>query len=981
MKRILFSFSLIFLLSPGTLFAQRDSLRNLFLDAESWFLFEEYADALPLYMQLLESDPGNDNLKYRIGVCLLNDPYQKDKAIEYLLDASDNINPDHKESSLKESTAPQDVLYYLGDAYLVNELLNKAIDAYQQFLEIMDREVYDEELVLAQITACENAKRLKTMPVDFDLLLLDSLINTRYSDIQPVISGDGTKLAFTTELPFYDGAFFCEKTDEGWSYPQSITQILGFDADVYPVGLSYDGTEMILYYDDQYIGNLYYSKYEEGRWQEASKLGENISTKYWESHGCFSKDGRTLYFTSNRKGTYGGVDIYTSERQPDGKWGVPENLGPTINSRYNEESPYIAEDGQTLYFSSYGHFNMGGYDIFFSRKDANGNWSEPINLGYPINTTDDDLFFQPVNRGMGAYYSLYSPNGRGRHDIYFMDIYSADNPRMYLVSGNFKTADGMIDSTQMAIFIVDANTGDTIIYTAPDQETGEFSFNLQQGFYDLHFVGEGYEELIRPLHITRHSNKEGIQLDDNIELALIKHEPIIFEGAESLIQLKDTLYKAKAGETVKVPLKLEKGNLLITKIYQDSVLVNIDTMEVEKRRTELEVSPLAGENRIELEMIDSEDNIHKQAFTVMGEEPVREIIEPELVDVGVPDGDLMEPAHPEEDPMGATLFNLKQNTTGPLGDLLGDLDPDKEGITTQLDLFGYLLEQAEAKGYSKEEVDRVLADVVSEGDVELLRQRLINHSQGSLKEYLEQLDPEAEGIETPGDLLKHLEQVADEQGFSMEEVREAMLQSLNQLEKEQIDKQLIDRIGEGDLKLYYQHLLENSEGTLKEYLEQLDLEATNIKTPYELLIHLEEVAEEKGFTMDEVREALLESLEKPLVVVSLFNELLKSTEGPVKEVLDAMDLQKEKIATVEELIRAIYDELEKQGYNRREIEKMLMEHFESHADFIKKLGKQRGKEGKGKGFPTLLYIGFGAGLILLILFWRRRSKNNPNTHE
>ena len=523
MRRLLFSSFLIFLLCPSLIFAQRDSLRTVFLDAESWFLFEEYADALPLYESLLKSDPGNDNLNYKIGICLLNDPYQKDKAIQYLLNASNNINPSYKENSLKERTAPPDALYYLGNAYLVNELLERAIESYEDFLEVMDRSVYDEELVQAQIRSCENAQRLKTMPVDMDLLLLDSLINTSYSDIHPVVSGDGTKMAFVTELPFYDGAFFTKKNADGWSYPHMITQMLGFDADVYPVALSYDGTEMILYYDDDYIGNLYHSRMEDGLWTTATKMGENISTKYWESHASFSKDGQSLYFTSNRKGTLGGLDIYLSAKQADGKWGPPVNLGSSINTRYNEECPYISEDGQTLYFSSYGHYNMGGYDIFYSRKKTDGTWAEPVNIGYPINTTDDDLFFQPFNNGNNAYYAIYSPRGIGRHDIYYMNIYSVNNPRLYSVTGNLRTEDGSVDSTRMAVYVIDTDSGDTLIYTTPTED-GAFAFQLKQGIYKLHFKGEGYEELISPLQITSGSNKQGITLEDNMVLPLVKEE-------------------------------------------------------------------------------------------------------------------------------------------------------------------------------------------------------------------------------------------------------------------------------------------------------------------------------------------------------------------------------------------------------------------------------------------------------------------------
>ncbi|MCK5136174.1 MAG: PD40 domain-containing protein [Bacteroidales bacterium] len=743
MNRVLFYSFLLSLFIPGVLFAQRDSSRTDFLDAESWFLFEEYADALPLYMRLYRRDPGNDNLKYKIGICLLNDPYQKDKAIGYLLDASDNINPNYKENSFKEQTAPPDVLYYLGNAYLVNELLEMAIESYEQFLEMMDRDVYDEELVQTQIRACKNAQRLKTMPVDIDLTILDSLINTRYSDIRPVVSGDGTKLAFVTELPFYDGAFYCEKTDEGWSYPQSITTSLGYDADIYPAGLSHDGTEMILYYDDDYIGNLYYSQFEDGRWLPAVKLGENISTKYWESHACFSRDGQTLYFTSNRKGTHGGLDIYKSDRQADGKWGPPENLGPTINSRYNEETPFITGDGQTLYFSSYGHYNMGGYDIFFSKKKADGSWGEPINLGYPINTTDDDLFFQPINNGFEAYYSIYSNKGRGRHDIYYMDIYSVDNPRMYLVSGNLRTEDGSIDTAQIAIFVVDSRTGDTIMYGSPDEETGAFGFNLQQGLYELHFTGTGYEELIRPLNITSVSNKQGIRLDGDIELSLVRKESLVFVGEESQIQLKDTLYEGVAGETIEVPLKLQKGSILITKVYQDSVLVSVDTIEVDKRRTTLEIEPLPGTSRVELEMIDSDGNIHKNSFIVIGKEP-------------------------------------RKASTAAAG---------QQRLKSEVESG-----QAEAL--------LLLADAVANGDASLLYRHLLENSEGSLKSYLESLDLDQAGIHTPEDLIRHLEEAAQGHGFTMDDVRAAMLIGLDEpLEVDRIDDELLEISGDpGDRK-------------------------------------------------------------------------------------------------------------------------------------------------------------------------------------
>ncbi len=169
MRRFLLSALLVLFIIPLAGQVQRDSLRNEFTNAESWFLFEDYLEAEPIYQKLLKVQPDNYNLKYKIGICLLNDPYRKDESIKYLLEASDNINPDYKEGSFKETTAPPDVMYYLGNAYLVNEKMDMAIESFSSFLEIMDTDVYDEELVLAQIQSCRNAKRILSMPVDLDL--------------------------------------------------------------------------------------------------------------------------------------------------------------------------------------------------------------------------------------------------------------------------------------------------------------------------------------------------------------------------------------------------------------------------------------------------------------------------------------------------------------------------------------------------------------------------------------------------------------------------------------------------------------------------------------------------------------------------------------------------------------------------------------------------------------------------------------------
>jgi tetratricopeptide (TPR) repeat protein len=884
MRRSLVSVFFVLFLFPVLASAQRDSSRNDFTNAESWFLFEEYNEAEAIYQKLLKWDPDNDNLKYKIGICLLNDPYRKEQSLGYLLEASNNINPEYKESSFKERTAPPDVLYYLGSAYLVNERLDPAKEAFQHFLEIMDPEVYDEELVRAQIQSCENARRLMSMPVDIDLYPVSQAVNTRYAETNPVISMDGQRMAFVTKQPFFDEALFIEKVNGEWTLPMSLTSMLGFDQDIYPVALNYDGTEMLLYYDDELIGNLYTSRYEDGFWLPAEKLGENISTKYWESHACFTKDGQTLYFTSNRKGTIGGLDIYTSRRLPDGKWGIPENLGPTINTRYNEETPFITEDDQTLFFSSYGHYNMGGYDIFYSTRNKDGSWGEPVNLGYPINTTDDDIFFQPVNNGFSGYQSRFEKSTRGRHDLYLMDIYSVNNPRMYLVTGFVRTEDGDTDLTTLEMFVIDPETGDTVKYSIPIDEAGAFTLNLTQGEYNLHFTGEGYEEMIRPLSITPGSDKEGITLDEVIELTLVETVPLVFEGEDSQIQMKDSIFEGLAGEPLIVPLKLEKGALLITKVYQDSTLLSVDTMVIEKRRTELEIVPVPGTSLIELEMIDKDGNIHKKSFTVIGTEPV--------------------PVQLAEEPEIETAPSLP---AGMLGLLLLDLQ---------------------------------------------------NESEGDLKEYLESLDPEKQGIETDRELFEHLYVQADRVGY----------------DKKEVDLLLAKKLAGDDAALLYQKLLENSDGPLKEYLEGLDLEEEGIRTPEDLLRHLEEVAEENGFTMEDVRRAMLNGLENPLEVERIYDDLLETSDGTVREILQGIDLQKDGIHTVEELIRTIYNALVERGYSDKEIREILSGLFPSHSSFIKGLLGKGDRGGNRIALPLFIGAGIIALLLLFFLLWARRRK-------
>jgi hypothetical protein len=176
---------------------------------------------------------------------------------------------------------------------------------------------------------------------------------------------------------------------------------------------------MLLSKDDNLNSDIWMSRYTAGRWEPARKLKKEINTKYWEAHGFITEDGSTMIFSSDRPGGFGGLDLYLSKLGTDGEWGKPVNMGPEINTPFNDDRPFLIKNGTILFFASQGHQNMGGYDIFRSDLQYNGLWSKPVNIGYPLNSPDDNLFFFPADGGKSGYMSLAGrDDGAGKADIY-----------------------------------------------------------------------------------------------------------------------------------------------------------------------------------------------------------------------------------------------------------------------------------------------------------------------------------------------------------------------------------------------------------------------------------------------------------------------------------------------------------------------------------------------------------------------------------
>ena len=410
-----------------------DEIKEIFYDAEFFFAQESYIDALYDYDELYNNGfAQNASINYKIGICYLNIPGQKEKSIGFLLEAVKDISKKYNEASLKQTSAPVDAFLFLGNAYRVNNKLGDAINAYTKYKELANS---PDEIKYAdqQITACNTAMRFMENPIRIKFTNLGDSVNGSSSNFKGVVSGNGTSLLYMNELPFYDAVYYTRYTDHGWSSPVNITPQIQSDGDQYVTSLSYDGTQLILTREDAFNSDIYVSTLKDGKWSKSVPFGgQDINTKYWESHASLSKDGKTLYFTSNRKDGIGDMDIYVSKKTTGGSWGKPVNLGATINTALNEDTPFITENDSILYFSSQGHENMGGYDIFVSRLDASGQWLKPENMGYPVNTTDDDLFYYPWNNAQIAFTSRINENGFGKEDIYAMQAYEDRDPMAIL---------------------------------------------------------------------------------------------------------------------------------------------------------------------------------------------------------------------------------------------------------------------------------------------------------------------------------------------------------------------------------------------------------------------------------------------------------------------------------------------------------------------------------------------------------------------
>jgi hypothetical protein len=422
---------------------------------------------------------------------------------------------------------------------MINNQLEKALNTFQTFKKLtaetedkggMKNTAFTDQ----QIKACEIAMTNQETPYVFSKKLVEKKFSQGSINENPAVSFDGNTMVYTERRGINNAILFSRKIRGIWQPPVEINSQLRSGQDCSSCSLNNDGTFLLLYKTDNFDGNIYSSEFRNNSWTPVRKLNKNINTKYYESHAAISPDSKNLYFTSNREGGRGGLDIYVSERDEAGDWGPAINLGDTINTVYNEDTPFITLNDSILYFSSEGHSGMGGYDIFRSWR-SNLTWDVPQNLGFPVNSTDDDRFFQPFNNDENGFYSIVTDYKK--KEIFYITLTTPRLDRIFEIKGNYSLKDTVVVFDEKnTIYLVDKTIPDTIEIGYPERKSGDYNFVVGPGKYKLVYTGPGYYTQTKDTTVFRNNPSKTIEMEDVI---LDTHPPAEKQIVYEKIDLSD----------------------------------------------------------------------------------------------------------------------------------------------------------------------------------------------------------------------------------------------------------------------------------------------------------------------------------------------------------------------------------------------------------------------------------------------------------
>lgn len=573
MKKILVIIITLFTLNINAQL-QDGGYKDFFKEGSLLILEENFDQALKNFLRAYDLDSSSANINYLVGTCYLKSHIHKTKAEYYLSKAVKDIDKNYKMDDPTEKSAPPLAYFYYGQSLNLNYKFDDAITWYEKFrAQVPNDKRWKKEIDYHHAHA-EYAKDLVAVPMNITLTNMGDSINSEYPEYSPCLSADERTMIYTTRRPQNvggektpDGQYFEDivvsyKDDEGrWSKPVSVGEYVNTNGHEASINLSADGQTLIVYRDDGGNGNLYYSQWDGKTWSSLQEFGSDVNTKYWESHACLSADGNTLYFISDRPGGKGGRDIYRCVKLPNGKWSKALNIGEPLNTEYDEEGVFIHPDGKTFFFASKGHRSMGGFDLMFSIIDEDGKFSDPFNLGHPINTPDDDVFYVTSPDGKRSYFSSFHDDGSlGDKDIYRLSVPKAGENPLVLFKGQIVAAEGEALPEDIVIIVTEKATGEIVGQYRPKQN-GTFTTILPPGKeYNFSYTSLGKEFYNEDVFVSNDLTYQEIKKEINLEpIKMVGKVKIVDRGILLNVVVINSHKDMKSVKGAKVTIKDKLG--------------------------------------------------------------------------------------------------------------------------------------------------------------------------------------------------------------------------------------------------------------------------------------------------------------------------------------------------------------------------------------------------------------------------------------
>ena len=457
------------------------NFNSKFIEANQLMEEKLWNRASDIWGQLILEDQFNGNINYKLGYCLLETANRKLESLKYLeISVEAGLAKNYDPFDPSEKKAPVEAKYYLARALHLDYQMDKAIATYNQLLADIPKKHRLVPLAERQVEMCNQAIFQVDNPQNYEISNVGGTINNNFNDYSPVISLNEKTLFFTSRRVRIDSTNInitdddtgenkediyvsYKNQDNQWQEPELLN--INTDEHAASISVSPDAQTLYIYYDQGGNGDIYKSQLVGESWTTPEPMGSDINSPAWETHITVSSDEKTLFFISDRENGYGGRDIYRCVKLPTDEWSKALNVGPALNTPYDEDAVFLSADGKTLYFSSNGHKSMGDFDIFFSTLGDDGEWSKPENIGYPLNTTDADVFFYPTAANNRAYYSSRKEGGFGLKDIYVIDMPDSEiGSDLSVLKGYIYPAEREKLPENCLVVVTNKNTGEVTEY-------------------------------------------------------------------------------------------------------------------------------------------------------------------------------------------------------------------------------------------------------------------------------------------------------------------------------------------------------------------------------------------------------------------------------------------------------------------------------------------------------------------------------------